>query len=144
MDMAGNLGVIKRIWLNKCGVVSIVPLKVLKMIWPILYHFKKGMNPDHYIIHTEEGDIVLKNNSHGCRSCEDIPTPIFICCDSAFAHKKEFSIFKIPERFLEISCRDLIFFTLLTTLIGMVQANVGQKRLKRNILICFFHRSYAN
>jgi hypothetical protein len=27
---------------------------------------------------------------------------------------------------------------------GMVQANVGQKRLKRNILRCFFHRSYAN
>jgi hypothetical protein len=28
-----------------------------------------------------------------------------LCCDSTFAHKKEFSIFKFPERFLEISCR---------------------------------------
>ncbi len=26
------------------------------------------------------------------------------CCDSAFAHKKELSIFKFPERFLETSC----------------------------------------
>jgi hypothetical protein len=64
MDMAGNLGTIKRIRLNKCGVVSFVPLKVLEMIWPILYHSNKGKNPDHYIIHTEEEDIVLKNNSH--------------------------------------------------------------------------------
>ena len=30
------------------------------------------------------------------------------------------------------------------TLAGMVQANVGQKRLKCNILRRFFHRSYAN
>ncbi len=29
-------------------------------------------------------------------------------CDSAFAHKKEFSIIKFPERVSEISCRDLI------------------------------------
>jgi hypothetical protein len=26
-----------------------------------------------------------------------------LCCDSAFAHKKEFYIFKFPKRFLEIS-----------------------------------------
>ncbi len=26
-----------------------------------------------------------------------------LCCDSAFAHKKEFSIFKFPERFSDIS-----------------------------------------
>ncbi len=33
-----------------------------------------------------------------------------LCCDSAFAHKKKFSIFKFPERFLEISTRDLTLF----------------------------------
>jgi hypothetical protein len=65
MDMAGNLGAIKKMWLNKCGVVSIVPLKVLKMIWPILYHSKKGMNLGHFIIHTDKGGIVVKSNSHG-------------------------------------------------------------------------------
>jgi hypothetical protein len=37
------------------------------------------------------------------RECEDIPIGISLCCDSAFAHKKEFSIFEFPERFLEIS-----------------------------------------
>jgi hypothetical protein len=41
------------------------------------------------------------------RECEDIPTWISLCCDSAFAHKKEFSIFKFPERFLVISCAEI-------------------------------------
>jgi hypothetical protein len=50
----------KQLW-----VASTVPLKVLKMIWMILYHSKNGMNPGHFIIHTDKGDIVLKNNSHG-------------------------------------------------------------------------------
>jgi hypothetical protein len=40
------------------------------------------------------------------RECEDIPTGISLCCDSAFAHKKDF-FFNFPVRFLEISCRDL-------------------------------------
>jgi hypothetical protein len=34
--------------------------------------------------------------------CEDSYTES-LCCDSAFAHKKEFYIFKFPKRFLEIS-----------------------------------------
>jgi hypothetical protein len=46
------------------------------------------------------------------RECEDIPTGISVYCDSAFAHKKGFSIFKFPERFLEISCRDLTISTM--------------------------------
>ncbi len=45
------------------------------------------------------------------RECEDIPTGISLCCNSALAHKKSFSIFKFPERFSEISCRDLTTFT---------------------------------
>jgi hypothetical protein len=36
------------------------------------------------------------------RECEDSYTES-LCRDSAFAHKKEFYIFKFPERFLEIS-----------------------------------------
>jgi hypothetical protein len=51
------------------------------------------------------------------RECENIPTGISLCCDSAFAHKKEFSIFKFPERFLEISWRDLTISTISMTLI---------------------------
>jgi hypothetical protein len=46
------------------------------------------------------------------RECENIPTGISLCSDSAFAHKKEFSIFKFPERFLEIARRDLTIFSL--------------------------------
>jgi hypothetical protein len=37
------------------------------------------------------------------RECENIPRWISLCCDSAFAHKREFSIFEFPEKFSEIS-----------------------------------------
>jgi hypothetical protein len=37
------------------------------------------------------------------RECEDIPRWKSLCCDSAFAHKKEYSVFKFPKRFLEFS-----------------------------------------
>ncbi len=47
---------------------------------------------------------------------ENIPTALSLCCDSAFAHKKEYSIFKFPKRYLEISCRDLTSFTSLSIL----------------------------
>ena len=33
------------------------------------------------------------------RECDNIPTWISLCCDSAFAHMKEYSIFKFPEGF---------------------------------------------
>ncbi len=36
-----------------------------------------------------------------------------LCCDSAFAHKKEFSIFKIPWKvFGDLLCRDLTLYSL--------------------------------
>ncbi len=38
--------------------------------------------------------------------CEDSYTES-LCCESAFAHKKEFYIFKFPKRFSEISCVDI-------------------------------------
>jgi hypothetical protein len=37
------------------------------------------------------------------RVCEDIPRWKSLCCDSSFAHKKEYSVFKFPKRFLEFS-----------------------------------------
>jgi hypothetical protein len=55
MDMAGDLDGIKKMWLNECGVVSVVPLKELDMIWPILYHSKKRMNPGHLIYPYRQG-----------------------------------------------------------------------------------------
>ena len=44
------------------------------------------------------------------RECEDIPTWIPLCYDSAFVHKMEFSIFKFPERFSEISCAEILLY----------------------------------
>ncbi len=43
------------------------------------------------------------------RECEDSYTES-LCCDSAFAHKKKFYIFKFPKRFLEISWREIFQF----------------------------------
>jgi hypothetical protein len=44
------------------------------------------------------------------RECKDSYAKS-LCCDSAFAHKKEFYIFKFPERFLEISCAEISLFS---------------------------------
>jgi hypothetical protein len=44
------------------------------------------------------------------RECEDSYMKSR-CCDSAFPHKKEFYIFKFPERFLEISCAEISLFS---------------------------------
>jgi hypothetical protein len=61
MDKAGDLGAVKQVWLNKCGVVSIILIKLLETITPISYHFQKGLNPGHLVIHTREGNIVVRN-----------------------------------------------------------------------------------
>jgi hypothetical protein len=65
MDKAGTMGAIKKMWYNKGGVTTIVPLKVLEQIFPILYQSHKGMNPDHFVIHSDQGDIVVKNSGIG-------------------------------------------------------------------------------
>ena len=65
MDKAGKLGMIKQMCLNKGGVASVVPLKILEKIWPISYHSSRGMNPGHFVIDTKEGDIVVQNNKRG-------------------------------------------------------------------------------
>jgi hypothetical protein len=65
MDRAGDLGQIKQIWLNKGGIASIVPLKILEKIWPITYSSHKGMNAGKFVLHTHHGDIVVRNNTRG-------------------------------------------------------------------------------
>ncbi len=52
-------------WYNKGNVATIVPLKVLERIFPILYQFYKGMNPGHFVIHSDQGDVVVRNNGIG-------------------------------------------------------------------------------
>ncbi len=59
------MGAIKKMWYNKGGITTIVPLKVLEWIFPILYQSHKGVNPGLFVIHSDQGDIVVKNNSVG-------------------------------------------------------------------------------
>jgi hypothetical protein len=63
MNTARDTGAIKLMWLNKGGAAAIVPLKVLEKIWPVTYNSRcHGVK---CIWHTDQGDIVIKNNSKG-------------------------------------------------------------------------------
>jgi hypothetical protein len=61
MDTAGDMGAIKQMWLNKGGVAAIVPLKILKKIWPITYNSR--CDNGQFVWHTDQGNIFIKNNS---------------------------------------------------------------------------------
>jgi hypothetical protein len=63
MDTARNNGAIKQMWLNKGGVAAIMPLKVLKKIWPVTYSSR--CHDGQFVWHTDQGDIFIKNNSKG-------------------------------------------------------------------------------
>jgi hypothetical protein len=52
-------------WLNKGGIASVVPLKILEKTWPITYSLHKGMNTGKFVLHTHDGDIVVQNNTRG-------------------------------------------------------------------------------
>jgi hypothetical protein len=53
-------------------------------------------------------------------ACEDIPRWKSLCCDSAFAHKKEFSVFKFPKRFSEFSWAKSSLYSTLFTLLNLI------------------------
>jgi hypothetical protein len=63
MDTIGDMGAIKQMWLNKEEVAMIMPLKVLGKIWPVTYDSR--CNGGKFVLHTDQGDIVGKNNSKG-------------------------------------------------------------------------------
>jgi hypothetical protein len=65
MDKAGALGAVKKMWLSKGGVASVILLKILEKIWPVSYHSTKGMNPGQFVIHVDAGDVVVRNNQKG-------------------------------------------------------------------------------
>jgi hypothetical protein len=54
------------------------------------------------------------------KECEDIPRWKSLCCDSAFAHKKEFSVFKFPKRFSEFSWAKSSLYSTLFTLLNLI------------------------
>jgi hypothetical protein len=63
MEMSGKMGAVEQMWLNEGGVATIIPLKVLEKIWPVSYDSRR--NRGCFIIHTNQGNIIAKNNSKG-------------------------------------------------------------------------------
>ncbi len=66
METARDMGTIKQMWLNEGGVAAIVPLEVLEKIWPITYDSRR--HDGQFDWHTDQGDIIIKNNSMECRT----------------------------------------------------------------------------
>ncbi len=63
MDLSGLLGAIEQVWLNKGGVVTIIPLNRLEKLCPVTYN--SNCNGGAFVCHTKDGDIVLRNNTKG-------------------------------------------------------------------------------
>ena len=61
--MSGKMGAVKQMWLNEGGVATIIPLKALEKIWPVSYDSRR--NGGCFVIHTDQGNIIFKNNSKG-------------------------------------------------------------------------------
>ncbi len=63
MEMSGEMGAVNQMWLNEGAVATIIPLKVLKKIWLVMYNSR--CNGGRFVIHTNQGNIIVKNNSKG-------------------------------------------------------------------------------
>jgi hypothetical protein len=63
MNSSGELGAIKQMWLNKGGVATISPLKQIELILTVSYN--SGSNRGLFIIHSNQGDIIVRNNNKG-------------------------------------------------------------------------------
>jgi hypothetical protein len=104
IDMAGDLSPIKKMWLNKCGVGSITPLKILEKIWPISYHSKKGTNARHFIIYMNDGNIVVRSNFHGMPflNLKELEGEVALCLiedtiDMVWKNMEDFTKRKVEE-----------------------------------------------
>jgi hypothetical protein len=60
IDSSGSLGALKKVWLNKGEVVTIIPLKQLKKLCPVNYN--STCNGGAFVCRTKGSNIVLKNN----------------------------------------------------------------------------------
>ncbi len=63
MEISGEMVAVDQMWLNKGGVATIIPLKVLKKIWPVTYNSRR--NGGRFVIHTNQCNIIVKKNSKG-------------------------------------------------------------------------------
>ncbi len=50
-------------WPNMGGMATIILLKQIKLIWPVSYN--SGSNRGLFLIHSNQGDIVVCNNNKG-------------------------------------------------------------------------------
>ena len=65
MNEVGNLGKIEGMWVNEGEIANIVPLEMISKIWRITYDSAGRMNAGHFVIHTDQGNIVVRKNSKG-------------------------------------------------------------------------------
>ena len=63
MDTAGEMGAVKQMWLKRGGVATIILLEILEKIRPVTYNSR--CFGGRFIIHSDQGNIILKNNSKG-------------------------------------------------------------------------------
>ena len=63
MDYSGSLRALKQVWFNQGEVATIILLKQLKKLCPMVY--SSTQNGGTFICHTKDGDVVLKNNGKG-------------------------------------------------------------------------------
>ena len=61
MSSSGEIRALKKMWLNEGGVATILPLKELEKLWHAAYDSRHHGGA--FILHTDEGNIVLKNNN---------------------------------------------------------------------------------
>ncbi len=72
MEMSGEMGAVNQMWLNEGGVATIIPLKVLEKIWPVMYDSRR--NGGRFVIHTnqgsqeqQQGNALLRHQGRGGR-----------------------------------------------------------------------------
>ena len=63
MDSSGSLGALEQVWLNEGGVATIIPLKQLEKLCPVVYDSTR--NGGAFVCRTKDDDVVLKNNGKG-------------------------------------------------------------------------------
>ena len=63
MSSSGEMGALKKVWLNKSGVATILPLKEPEKLWHVVYDSRRHGGA--FVLSTDAGDIVLKNNEKG-------------------------------------------------------------------------------
>ncbi len=63
MDLSGSLGALKQVWLNEGGVGTIIPLKQLEKLCPVVYDSTRHGGA--FVCRTKDGDVMLKNNGKG-------------------------------------------------------------------------------